>query len=101
MHVGIKGFVFDEYGKPVVNATIHVLGIEHNVHTAKDGDFWRLLMPGSYSVVAYVEGCVIEILISFVLRAHHDATSLFLMEYSFRRCCSDLFSDFTLFLINA
>uniref|UniRef100_A0A131YMU6 Zinc carboxypeptidase n=1 Tax=Rhipicephalus appendiculatus TaxID=34631 RepID=A0A131YMU6_RHIAP len=56
VHQGVKGFVKDEDGLPVPNATIHVLGIHHDVHSAVDGDFWRLLMPATYSVRAYVDG---------------------------------------------
>ncbi|KAH8039917.1 hypothetical protein HPB51_009173 [Rhipicephalus microplus] len=56
VHQGVKGFVKDEEGLPVPNATIHVLGIHHDVHSAVDGDFWRLLMPATYSVRAYVDG---------------------------------------------
>ncbi|CAN7937583.1 unnamed protein product [Ixodes hexagonus] len=56
VHVGVKGFVKDEHDKPVTNATIHILGIHHDVRSARDGDFWRLLVPGSYSVQTYVDG---------------------------------------------
>ncbi|XP_077510446.1 carboxypeptidase D-like isoform X2 [Amblyomma americanum] len=56
VHQGVKGFVKDENGLPVPNATIHVLGVHHDVHSAVDGDYWRLLMPATYSVRAYVDG---------------------------------------------
>lgn len=56
VHQGVKGFVTDENGLAVANSTIHVLGIQHDVHSAVDGDFWRLLMPATYSVKAYVDG---------------------------------------------
>lgn len=52
VHRGIKGFVVDEKGKPISNATIKIVGRTHVVRTAKDGDFWRLLTPGKYRVTA-------------------------------------------------
>ena len=37
-------------------ATIHVKSISHNVQTASHGDYWRLLVPGSYEVTAFKKG---------------------------------------------
>ena len=56
VHKGIKGFVLDTNGKPVSNATIRVESIAHDVHSASDGDYWRLLIPGIYQVTAFKEG---------------------------------------------
>jgi len=48
---GIRGFVFDsKTNVPVSGAVIHVHGIEHNVTTYRDGDFFRLLSPGIYNI---------------------------------------------------
>ncbi|KFD50835.1 hypothetical protein M514_08273 [Trichuris suis] len=50
VHRGIYGFVWSRGKKPVQDAIIHVHGISHNVTTNKDGDYWRLLVPGKYTV---------------------------------------------------
>ena len=56
VHMGFKGFVLDGEGRPVANATVHVEGVEHDVVTAEDGDYWRLLAPGRYTVTAAAPG---------------------------------------------
>ncbi|XP_078694341.1 uncharacterized protein LOC144923573 isoform X2 [Branchiostoma floridae x Branchiostoma belcheri] len=52
IHIGIKGFVRDENCKPIEGAVIHVEGIDHDVTTARDGDYWKLVLPGYYTVTA-------------------------------------------------
>ncbi|XP_068085032.1 carboxypeptidase E isoform X2 [Anabrus simplex] len=64
-HIGVKGRVKDQRtGKPIANAIIHVRNvtegreddIHHDVRSVHDGDYWRLLTPGSYVITAYREG---------------------------------------------
>lgn len=65
-HSGIKGTVTDENGVGIDGAKIKVWEvtgpaseeryIDHDITTADDGDFWRLLVPGTYKVEAEVCG---------------------------------------------
>ena len=49
---GVKGYVVDEVTKsPIINATIQVEGINHNVTSYMNGDFWRILSPGHYWLI--------------------------------------------------
>jgi len=54
-HRGIYGIVTDR-GRPLANATIHVRGIDHDVHSVETGDYWRILLPGEYFVSVSKEG---------------------------------------------
>ena len=59
VHKGIKGFIFDNNDcTPIPNATIAVLGRDHNVTTSCDGDYWRLLVPGNYTLLVTADGYV-------------------------------------------
>ncbi|XP_072176466.1 carboxypeptidase E-like [Diadema setosum] len=58
VHIGIKGRVTDSKDQPIADAIVRVTGpaINHDVTTAVDGDFWRLLMPGLYTITVEAPG---------------------------------------------
>lgn len=56
VHRGVKGFILDMNNNPIAGADVLVEGIDHAVRSAKDGDFWRLLTPGTYQLHFRKEG---------------------------------------------
>ncbi|TKS92744.1 Carboxypeptidase Z [Collichthys lucidus] len=55
-HRGIKGIVQDEEGNGIKGVRISVRGIRHDVTTAENGEYWRLLTPGIHIVSATAPG---------------------------------------------
>lgn len=56
VHNGVAGFVRDTAGNGIPKAVIEVGGRNHPVMSAMDGDYWRLLVPGTYSISVAREG---------------------------------------------
>lgn len=54
--MGAKGFVQKTTGEAVAGATITVDGIAKTVTTAQFGDYWRLLVPGTYNISVSAPG---------------------------------------------
>ena len=50
VHTGVKGLVVDESQEPVANAMVQWDNLKA-VNTTSQGEFWKLLMPGNYTVV--------------------------------------------------
>ena len=53
----IKGDVIDgTNGQPVDSAIVTIQGNAKRIHATKNGEFWRLLPPGSYNITASATG---------------------------------------------
>jgi len=49
-HRGVRGFVLDEAGEPVEGAAMKIKGREVGFKTTRHGEFWRVLLPGTYTL---------------------------------------------------
>uniref|UniRef100_A0A672GGH6 Carboxypeptidase Z n=1 Tax=Salarias fasciatus TaxID=181472 RepID=A0A672GGH6_SALFA len=56
VHRGIKGVVTDTEGNGIKGASVSVRGVRKDVTTAEDGDYWRLLNPGTHILTATAKG---------------------------------------------
>ncbi|XP_048864949.1 carboxypeptidase M-like [Brienomyrus brachyistius] len=58
IHLGVKGQVLDANRLPVANALVEVLGRKNQYpfKTNHNGEFYRLLLPGNYTLKVTVEG---------------------------------------------
>lgn len=59
VHIGVRGFVKEAMGgAALTSASIVVEGIRHNLTTGMHGDYYRLLLPGTYNVTAVAAGYI-------------------------------------------
>jgi hypothetical protein len=53
----MAGMVMDtETQQPIADARVVVEGIEKNITTTARGEYWRLLVPGEYTLQVFAEG---------------------------------------------
>lgn len=57
-HKGIAGFIRDSQLRPIEGAQVQVNGIDHDIVSAKAGDYWRLLVPGDYEITIHKDGYI-------------------------------------------
>lgn len=56
-HRGVTGVVLDEdTGSPVAGASLKIIGRDIEFATSHKGEFWRLLLPGNYTLEVKAEG---------------------------------------------
>ena len=56
VHRGVKGLVTDVNGNVVPNAVLKIVGREITFKSSKRGEFWRILMPGVYTIEVSAPG---------------------------------------------
>ncbi|CAH2096114.1 unnamed protein product [Euphydryas editha] len=69
-HRGAHGFVMDVNGNPIDRASIRVKGRDVTYHTTKYGEFWRILLPGTYKLEVAAEGYLPQEVEFFVIENH-------------------------------
>lgn len=57
VHKGVKGQVVDDAtSEGIKGAVIMVSGINHNITSVNNGDYWRLLVPDTYDITVLADG---------------------------------------------
>ncbi|XP_063957990.1 carboxypeptidase D-like [Lytechinus pictus] len=58
VHRGVKGIVRNEEGNPLEGAEVMIVGRDIPHYTTYEGEFWRILLPGSYELQVSMEGYI-------------------------------------------
>ena len=59
---GVKGFVMDEdSGLPVRGVQMRIKGREREFNTTIDGEYWRILLNGSYILQVQYLKCLVMV----------------------------------------
>jgi len=54
-HRGVHGFVSDTNNNAIVGASLKIRGRNVGFRTTKNGEFWRILLPGYYTLEVYAD----------------------------------------------
>ncbi|GAV09103.1 hypothetical protein RvY_18700 [Ramazzottius varieornatus] len=60
--LGVKGLVLDEEDRPIPHSFVTVQGRSMEFETTERGEFWRLLLPGNYTLRAFASGHYDEVM---------------------------------------
>lgn len=55
-HRGVRGYVVDANNNPIEDAGLKVKGRDVGFQTTQHGEFWRILLPGTYVMEVFAEG---------------------------------------------
>lgn len=56
VHRGVKGLITDHKNIPIAKVTLKIKGRDIGFRTTKNGEYWRILLPGTYTMEAYKDG---------------------------------------------
>lgn len=56
VHRGVRGLLLDSSGLAVTNAKLKIKGRDFSFRVSKRGEFWRVLLPGKYTLQVNAEG---------------------------------------------
>lgn len=56
VHRGVRGFILDPNGNAVPRANLKIKGRNVGFKSSKVGEFWRILLPGVYTMEVYADG---------------------------------------------
>ncbi|XP_064292398.1 carboxypeptidase D isoform X3 [Plodia interpunctella] len=84
-HRGAHGFVMDENGNPVERAAIRIKGRDVTYHTTKYGEFWRILLPGTYRLDVSADGYLPQEVEFIVIESHPTLLNVTLHSAKFFR----------------
>ncbi|OQV17640.1 Carboxypeptidase M [Hypsibius exemplaris] len=59
--LGVKGLVLDEMDEPIPHSFVAVQGRSMEYETSDRGEYWRLLLPGNYTLRAFASGYYDEV----------------------------------------
>jgi len=54
-HRGVRGFVFDDTGSPIEGASMKIKDREVGFRSTRHGEYWRILLPGKYTLEVYAD----------------------------------------------
>lgn len=56
VHRGVVGQLMDPMGKPIGHGRLKIVGRSFSFRASRRGEFWRILLPGSYTLEASAPG---------------------------------------------
>lgn len=65
VHRGVRGLVMDANGNLVSRATMKIKGRDVRFRSSKRGEYWRLLLPGTYTIGESWDSCLSLLTSSF------------------------------------
>ncbi|XP_013780645.1 carboxypeptidase D-like [Limulus polyphemus] len=58
-HEGVKGLVIDSNRNFLSKTRLKIKGRDMDFYSTKNGEYWRILLPGNYTIEAYLSGFVV------------------------------------------